>query len=107
MAHIKNFEKIAQLAPLGKIVPKRRRKLHFFKGRPDRGLAYREVGPGSLQGGVVLFRVEVWVVAGRQGAEQVARNLPGRILIHKQEEELTSCQAISSPEIQRHPPPHI
>ena len=33
------------------------------------------MGPGCLEGGVVLLRVEVGVITGRQRPEEVARDL--------------------------------
>ena len=33
------------------------------------------MGPGRLEGGVVLLRVEVGVITGRQRPEEVARDL--------------------------------
>ena len=33
------------------------------------------MGPRRLEGGVVLLRIEVWIITRREGPEEVARDL--------------------------------
>ena len=38
-------------------------------------LAHRQMGPRRLAGGVILLRIEVWIITRREGPEEVARDL--------------------------------
>ena len=44
-------------------------------------LTHREMRPRRLEGGVVLLRIEVWIITGRQRPEEVARDLKLDIFI--------------------------